>query len=281
MERYGSVILVGEKGESINFTHEAVVDLTGKTSLSELISIISECDLLLCNDSGVMHIGYATGTPLVAIFGSTSPDLTGPPKGTGRVVKSTVNCSPCFKRSCSDIKCMKTIDVDEVWNALEDILPKSKAIFFDRDGTLCKDVNYLSNWKNFEVYPEVEQLKRLKDLGFLLIGVTNQSGIARGLIREDFVNEVNRYFIEKYGFDDFFYCPHHPDEGCFCRKPNPAMAILARYKYKIDFKQSFVVGDKETDLKMAEMIGAKGVQIGKDARNLKEVIEIIERSVNA
>lgn len=280
-EHYGSVVLLGNRDEDLKFKTQYMLNLIGKTSLSELISIVSECDLLLCNDSGVMHIGYATGTPLVAIFGSTSPELTGPPRGTAVVVKSSVSCAPCFKRSCSDIKCMKEIQVAEVWNALEEIIPKNKAIFFDRDGTLCKDANYLRDWKDFEVYQDIKVLRELKELGFLLIGVTNQSGIARGIIKEDFVKDVNKVFIEKYGFDDFFYCPHHPDERCFCRKPNPGMALLARYKYKIDFKKSFVVGDKDTDIKMAHLIGAKGIQIGKDAKNLKEVVEIIKRNLNA
>lgn len=276
-ENYGSVIVLGASAEGLGVELPDVYDFTGKTTLSELICLISESDALLCNDSGAMHIGYAVGTPLVAIFGSTSPELTGPPKGTGKVIKANVECSPCFKTKCSHIKCMKTIGVDEVWEALKEILPYKKAVFFDRDGTLCKDANYLRRWEDFKIYPEIEALKELKKLGFLLIGVTNQSGIARGLIKEDFVKEVNKYFIENYEFDDFFYCPHHPDDKCFCRKPNPGMLIMARYKFNIDFKSSIVVGDKEIDVQLADMVGAKGILIGRDARNLKEVVEIIKR----
>ncbi|WP_083200055.1 HAD-IIIA family hydrolase [Thermodesulfovibrio sp. N1] len=120
-------------------------------------------------------------------------------------------------------------------------------------------------------------MKGIKNLGFLLIGISNQSGIARGIVKEDFVQEVNKFFIDKYGFDDFFYCPHHPDEGCFCRKPNPAIAIISRYKYNINFKKSYVVGDKQIDIELAQMIGAKGILIEKDAKNLKEVVDIIKR----
>lgn len=121
----------------------------------------------------------------------------------------------------------------------------------------------------------------MKDSGFLLIGVTNQSGIKRGIVDEEFVKEVNKFFIEKYGFDDFLYCPHHPDDGCFCRKPNPAMPLIARYKYKIDFKKSYVVGDKQIDIELAQMIGAKGILLGKDVKDLKEVVEIIKRDIDA
>ncbi|WP_297211014.1 MULTISPECIES: lipopolysaccharide heptosyltransferase II [Thermodesulfovibrio] len=279
---YGSVIVLGQRGESLSIENkENVYDFTGKTSITELIKLLSECDLLLCNDSGIMHLGYALGIPLVAIFGSTSPELTGPPRFAGKVIKANISCSPCFKNKCSDIKCMKSIEVDEVWDALIELLPKNKAVFFDRDGTLCKDANYLNRWEDFELFPHIEALKELKELGFIMIGVTNQSGIARGIIREDFVKEVNQLFMDRYGFDDFLYCPHHPDDRCFCRKPSPGMPMIARYKYNIDFKKSFVVGDKDIDIKLAEMIGAKGIQIGKDASNLKEVVELIKRDFHA
>lgn len=284
---YGSVIIFGHEGDGLIFTEEEyenfknrVFDFTGKTSLSELISLLSQCDVLLCNDSGIMHLGYAVGLPLVAIFGSTSPELTGPPKFAGKLIKANVSCSPCFKNKCNDIKCMNSIEVDEVWSAIEELIPRKKAVFFDRDGTLCRDANYLSNWKDFEVFPHIETLMELKDLGFMLIGVTNQSGIARGIINEDFVKEVNQLFIDKYGFDDFFYCPHHPEEKCFCRKPNPAMALIARYKYGIDFKNSYVVGDKDTDMQLAQVIGAKEILYGKDVKNLREVVEKIKRDIN-
>ncbi|MCX7724363.1 MAG: lipopolysaccharide heptosyltransferase II [Thermodesulfovibrio sp.] len=282
---HGSVIFFGSPGEDLEIKNEienlGIYNFIGKTSLKDLICLLSECDLLLCNDSGIMHLGYALGVPLVAIFGSTSPELTGPPKFAGKVIRAQVDCSPCFKSRCSDIKCMKSIEVDDVWNVLNEIIPLKKAVFFDRDGTLCRDAHYLNRWEDFEVFPHIERLNELKKLGFLLIGVTNQSGIARGIIKEDFVREVNQFFIDKYGFDDFFYCPHHPDDRCFCRKPNPGMPLIARYKYGIDFKKSYVVGDKDIDMQLAHMIGAKGILINKDARDLKEVVEIIKRDMNA
>jgi heptosyltransferase-2 len=276
-EEYGSVIVLGGEGEGLKVDMPDVYDFTGKTSLSELISFISECDLLLCNDSGIMHLGYATGVPLVAIFGSTSPELTGPPRFAGRVIKASVECSPCFKNSCPDIRCMKSIKVEEVWDALKKSIPSRKAVFFDRDGTLCKDAHYLNRWEDFEISPYIEAIRELKESGFLIIGVSNQSGIARGIVDENFVKEVNKFFIENYSFDDFFYCPHHPDDACFCRKPNPGMPLIARYKYGIDFRKSYVVGDKEIDIQLAEIIGSKGILLGKDAMNLKEVVEIIKR----
>lgn len=287
-QTYGSVLILGQSGDGLNLnmnnadqTKYGIYDLTGKTSLSELIKILSECDIVLCNDSGIMHLAYALGVPLVAIFGSTSPELTGPPKFSGRVIRADVNCSPCFKDKCSDLKCMKSIDVEIVWNALVETVPTKKAVFFDRDGTLCKDAHYLNRWEDFELFSDITSLQELKEMGYLIIGITNQSGIARGIVKEDFVREVNQLFINRYGFDDFLYCPHSPDNGCFCRKPSPGMPIIARYKHGINFKESFVVGDKEIDIELARMIGAKGVMLGRDALNLREVVELIRKDVNA
>lgn len=75
---------------------------------------------------------------------------------------------------------------------------------------------------------EVYTVKLLKEKGFKLLGVTNQSDIARGIVNEEFVKEVNKLFIEHYGFDNFCYCPHHPDEHCMRRKPEPGMLLIRR-----------------------------------------------------
>jgi heptosyltransferase-2 len=244
-------------------TRDHVTNTAGRTSLRELITLISECDVLLSNDSGPMHVAYAVGTPLVALFGSTDPGLTGP-LGRGNVVlKSVLPCSPCFERTCrgNDMRCMYDIAQDDVFLAVKELLPDKKAVFFDRDGTLCEDMNYLNNRDNFRLLPGVEDLARLKAGGFMLIGVTNQSGVARGLVEEGFVEEINGVFINDFGFDGFFYCPHHPEEHCSCRKPEPGMLHDARRTYGIDLRKSYVVGDKEGDMLLAKAAGAKGVFI--------------------
>ena len=98
---------------------DRVINLAGKTSLRELITLISLCDLLLTNDSGPMHVASALNVPLVALFGSTSDVATGPYNG-GIVIHKHVECSPCYKRVCPiDFRCMKRIEVDEVCDALE------------------------------------------------------------------------------------------------------------------------------------------------------------------
>ncbi len=265
-----------------------VLNFAGKTSLRQLIGLISECDALITNDSGPMHISYAVGTPLVAIFGSTSPELTGPPEDGNIVIKGKVECSPCFKRKCpfDNIKCMQGVSVEDVFGGLKKILPLNKAVFFDRDGTLCEEADYLRRWEDFRVFAEIHELQKLKDKGFYLIGLSNQSGVGRGFVEESFVQEVNRVFIAKYYIDDFYYCPHHPDEHCSCRKPELAMLNKAKTKYLIDFKSSYVVGDKDSDMLLAKAIGAKGVLVmtGKQkdsahadyiANNLSDAVDYI------
>ena len=271
----GSVVLLGgpkETGiadeiigsaDSSLIAPDSLLNLCGRTSLRELIAIISECDVLLSNDSGPMHIGYAVGTPVVAIFGSTSPEHTGPAGASDIVIRKAVACAPCFERECrkKDLECMESITSPEVFDAVKKLVSTKRAVFFDRDGTLCKDAHYLSRMEDFEIFPSIEGLKRLREKGFSLIGITNQSGIARGLVREEFAKKVNQTFTDKYGFEDFYCCPHHPDDYCFCRKPEPGMLIRSRNEHLVDLKRSIVVGDKDDDMILAKVVGAKGVLV--------------------
>jgi len=240
-----------------------VLSVAGKTDLRQLAALISECDLLVTNDSGPMHVGYAVGTPLVAVFGSTSSDHTGPVGQGDRVVKKDVECAPCYKRTCKrgDLKCMDLIAADEVFEAVRSSVSTRSAVFFDRDGTLCRDSGYLSRMEDLEVFGKIDALKRLRGKGFSMIGVSNQSGVARGIVEEEFVRKVNRLFVDSYGFDDFYYCPHHPDEHCSCRKPEPGLLYRARAEHKIDLRASYVVGDKEADLLLARSVGAKAILV--------------------
>lgn len=259
--------------------------MAGKTELRELISMISECDVLVTNDSGPMHIGYAVRTPVVAIFGSTSPDHTGPVGKKDIAIKKNLDCAPCFERECRrrDLKCMEMITSYEVFEAVKERINIKRAVFFDRDGTLCKDPGYLRRMEDFEVFPGIGSLARLKERGFLLIGVSNQSGIARGLVDEEFVKRINAIFLDTYGFDGFYYCPHHPDEHCSCRKPQPGLLLDARADYDIDLKRSYVVGDKDLDMLLARSVGATGILVstGQDRVSpfADHTVESIEEAV--
>ncbi|MCL0042440.1 lipopolysaccharide heptosyltransferase II [Thermodesulfovibrionales bacterium] len=294
----GSVVIFGSKNET-DMAEEIekaikrdrtshLLNLAGKTSLRGLSSLISECDLFVTNDSGPMHIAYAVGTPTVAIFGSTDPEQTGPVGIRNKVLRADIACSPCFSRTCKDnnMKCMHAITSADVYSEISDIIPSKKAVFFDRDGTLCRDVGYLNDWRDFKVFQTIDGLKVLKSKGFSLIGVSNQSGIRRGIVGESFAKEVNRFFVDRHGFDDFYCCPHLPGDHCPCRKPEPWMLMMARAEHGIDLKRSYVVGDKESDMLLAKAVGAKGILVktGKQqqshhadftAKDLKEAIDFI------
>ncbi len=308
-ELRGSVVILGgpsevaiageiagllETADTLHAGEPRCLVLAGKTGLRELAAVISESDILVTNDSGPMHIGYAVGTPVAAIFGSTSPEETGPVGQGDVVIRKAIDCSPCFGRECrrGDLKCMDLITTEDVFDAVQRLVKRRPAVFFDRDGTLCRDPGYLARMEDLEIFPEVEGLARLKEQGYALIGVSNQSGIARGIVGEEFVKEVNGIFMKQYGFDGFYYCPHHPDDHCSCRKPEPGLLVKARNDFGIDLKRSFVVGDKEADILLAKAVGAKSIHVatGKEpssaaadysAKDLGAAVDIIAKSTGA
>lgn len=126
-----------------------------------------------------------------------------------------------------------------------------KAIFIDRDGTLIEEVNFLHRIKDLRHFPHTnEAVKLLKENGFLVIVVTNQSGIGRGIYTEDEMHAIHMKIqtdlTEK--LDAFYFCPHLPDEGCACRKPNLGMIEAACRDFEIDLENSWIIGDKTLDI---------------------------------
>lgn len=152
---------------------------------------------------------------------------------------------------------------------------KNKAAFFDRDGTLIDDVNYLSSLDQITLLPGVIDLCRLlQSKGYKLFVVTNQSGIARGFFDENFVHKTHEYLadiFEKEGilFEKFYYCPHHPvhaieekyKQKCECRKPKPGMLLQAAQEFGIDLSQSLMFGDKELDIQAGVAAGCRSFYI--------------------
>jgi heptosyltransferase-2 len=103
------------------------INLLGQTSLGEALALVERCQAVVSNDSGLMHVAASLNRPLVALFGSTSPERTGPWGGTSRVIKKPFPCSPCFRKECREARfCMEAISVDEVWEVLKDLLTVSK-----------------------------------------------------------------------------------------------------------------------------------------------------------
>ena len=126
----------------------------------------------------------------------------------------------------------------------------NKAIFLDRDGTINVDFGYVYKTQELELLPGVaEALRIFQELGYLLIVITNQSGIGRGYFTLEDAEQFNRALaqeLEKHGviLNDFYTCPHAPEEHCECRKPSPFMVTEAMKKYEIDPSQSYMFGDR-------------------------------------
>ncbi len=150
-----------------------------------------------------------------------------------------------------------------------------RAVFLDRDGVLNADKGYVFKVSDLMVLDGVPAaLKKLKAAGFLLIVVTNQSGVARGLYT---TSDVERFHVAltdaieaKAGphIDDYFYCPHHESGStaefaikCDCRKPEPGMLLAAAKKHGIDLSRSFIVGDKADDIEAGLRAGVTGIQV--------------------
>jgi D,D-heptose 1,7-bisphosphate phosphatase len=146
------------------------------------------------------------------------------------------------------------------------------AVFLDRDGTLNEDPGYLGDPAKVKLYPDVgEALACLKNvMGFKLIVVSNQSGIARGLITKDDVELVNKkinILLSNYNvfIDGFRYCPYHPDynseEECKCRKPSPEMILKAAQDFNVDLSKSYLIGDSIVDVECGMNLNLKTILV--------------------
>ena len=135
---------------------------------------------------------------------------------------------------------------------------KHPAIFIDRDGTLIEEVNFLSRVEDLRLFPFTrDAVKLLKEQGFLVIVVTNQSGIGREIYTEAAMHEIhNRIQVELDGLiDAFYFCPHLPCDGCRCRKPGLGMIDEACADFEIDLENSWMVGDKKIDVETGQSGG--------------------------
>ena len=137
----------------------------------------------------------------------------------------------------------------------------NRAVFLDRDGVINVDKQYVSKIENFEFTEGIfELLYTLQEMGYLLIVITNQSGIGRGYYTlEDFqkLTEWKLDQLKKRGIaiHKVYYCPHSPESRCDCRKPSPKMLLDAQKQFDIDMKHSWMVGDKKSDIEAGKKAG--------------------------
>ena len=166
-----------------------------------------------------------------------------------------------------------------------------KTIFLDRDGVINKEVNYLHRMEDFEFIEGIfEACKHFLKLGYKIIIVTNQSGIARGYFKENDYHNLSNWMLKQFQkrsieILDIFYCPHGPESDCSCRKPKSGMFIKAQDKYNIDMTNSWLIGDKEDDIIAGISSGIintilvkSGYKINENATKAKFIINSIQDS---
>jgi len=282
------------------------IQLSGRTTMRELMAVIKRCDLFLTNDTGPMHLAASFGVPVVALFGPTDSRTTSPFGSGHTIVRHPVECAPCLLRECPiDHRCMTRISVDEVYGAavkqlvvkVESRQSKSPAlkafqpsdlmtplkgvtVFLDRDGTMNRDPGYVKTPEELELFPGVvEAVARLNRAGARVVTITNQSGIARGLLTTSTLEQIHdrlRTLLKAGGacLDGIYVCPHAPDEGCGCRKPGTALVERAVTDLDLDLSGAYVVGDQKRDMELAVRIGAKSLLVTTGPTSLQALADL-------
>jgi len=140
-----------------------------------------------------------------------------------------------------------------------------KCLFLDRDGVINKEYDYVHKIENFEFIDGVfEACAKANQLGYEIIIITNQAGIARGFYGEEEFSQLTQWMLEQFSKNGVkitavYHCPHHPkfSGDCSCRKPKPGMILLAKQEHNIDLNASILVGDKESDMEAGFNAGLK------------------------
>jgi D,D-heptose 1,7-bisphosphate phosphatase len=156
----------------------------------------------------------------------------------------------------------------------DELMKKHAAVFLDRDGTINEEVGYLDSLEKLKIIPEAfEAIRLINQNGMKAVVITNQSGVARGLFSEEFVQTVHALIQKQLKarqafIDAFYHCPHHPTEGqgvylqtCNCRKPAPGLLFKAADEMEIDLGRSYMIGDMPKDIEAAKRAGAKGILV--------------------
>jgi heptosyltransferase-2 len=292
------VVIFGGKGEerlgqeiAARLSSRSLI-LSGSTTIRELMAAVKRCSLLLTNDTGPMHIASAFQVPVVAIFGPTDWRTTSPFGSAHAIVRQPVDCAPCLLRECPiDHRCMTRVTVDQVYDAslsslsgLSGLSRPSQTdktdlphqidqahildgvtVFLDRDGTLNYDPGYLNVAADLKLLAGVgPALARLKRAGAKLVVVTNQSGVGRGIVTLKDLEAIHARLQglleqEDAALDAIYFCPHHPDDGCRCRKPNVGMVERAVSELQLDFHRFYLIGDHARDIQLAHRVRAKAI----------------------
>lgn len=160
---------------------------------------------------------------------------------------------------------------------------KKKAVFLDRDGVINENrIDYVKNTNELKIFDFVGlAITELKSMGFLVVVVTNQSAINRGLTTEKLVNEIHdeiQKYLKNYEtvIDRFYFCPHKPNEKCNCRKPRPGLLEKAILEIGIEPNKSWMIGDNDSDITAGIEVGCQTIKLDNNI-NLKNAVEQIRK----
>jgi D-glycero-D-manno-heptose 1,7-bisphosphate phosphatase len=158
----------------------------------------------------------------------------------------------------------------------------NKAIFLDRDGVINVERGYTHLLEDFVILPDlIEVLQIFQKKGYLLIVITNQSGIAKDLYKQADVEVIHQYMVEELKkhtihLSEIYYCVHHPDVSrCICRKPDSLFVEKGLARFNIDPQRSYFIGDKDRDVQAAAKAGVKGILIESNI-SLKTILHLID-----
>jgi len=162
---------------------------------------------------------------------------------------------------------------------------KRRAVLLDRDGVINDHaLDYVTSWEQFRLMPDaLEALRRLHQAGWLVLVVTNQSAVGRGMMTEAELEGIHSRMqarVEQGGgrIERVFCCPHGPDEGCACRKPKPGLLLEAARECDLDLASCYLVGDSSRDIAAGQAVGSTTILVeGVDASRAREQLERLER----
>ena len=249
---------------------EAARLLPPRLSLDATASLIGRAAGVVGNDTGFAQMAAMAGVPAVTLYGPTAPWRIGTLGHRQRHLCAPLSCTGCTRHRCRHGKgnapaCMGQITPECVWQSLDAARRQPQqgrpAVFLDRDGVINADHGYVSREDDFHLLaPVLEACRRMRGLGYALVVVTNQSGIARGLYSErDYLRLTDsmrrRFRAADAPLDGVYHCPHAPDAGCACRKPQAGMLHRAAADLDLDLSRSVMVGDKVSDLLAARAAG--------------------------
>lgn len=290
---------------------------SGQTTIRELMGVTRRCNLFLTNDTGPMHIASAFGVPTVAVFGPTDWRATAPAGPGYELIRYPVDCAPCLLRECPiDHRCMSGVTVEMVstaslklmirpsdaalptvkdsarepastarssWSAGRRLPLKGVTVFLDRDGTLNHESGYVTNPLDLTLLPgAADTVARLNRTGARVILMTNQSGIGRGMLTPEVLEATHgrlKDLLAQAGgwLDAIYFCPHHPDDGCLCRKPGTLMVERATRDLGIELSRAYIVGDQSRDIELGHRVGVKAVLVKTGPTSAQALVQLQER----